>query len=148
MYPLLLAAVTSKTIHLVGYNNHDHERGITQDFAGDGMKVELASLPRTQLSEQVERQRLTGELLEFIRYTYQPGAEFAVHQHEAEQLTIVLSGELVFTFPDTAEEVRLDAGEALLITSGRPHGAYVPETASTTVTHNIFHPVRQSLPQG
>lgn len=108
------------------------------------MKVQLGTLPKTQVSAQVIRQVTRGERLELLVYTYTPGARFGVHQHEAEQLTIVLAGELVFTF-DT-EEIRLVQGEAIVIPSNRPHGAYVPEGAAVTRTYNVFTPVRDALP--
>ena len=108
------------------------------------MKFSDKSLIAVHLSERVKRQRVTGTNLECIIYTYKPGARFAVHQHEAEQLTIVLSGKLVFTFED--EDVHLAEGEALLIQSNKLHGAFVPRQASTTKTYNIFSPVRTDLP--
>ena len=79
-----------------------------------------------------------------MRYTYQVGAIFARHQHEAEQLTIVLEGELIFVFDD--EEVSLKTGEVILIPSLKPHGAYVPESKGEVKTYNIFTPVRKELP--
>ena len=108
------------------------------------MKFSEASLATVQLSEMVKRQRITGEKLECIIYSYEPGAKFAVHQHEAEQLTVVLEGELVFTFDD--EDVQLLAGEAVLIPGNTPHGAFVPKDALLTKTYNIFSPVRTALP--
>lgn len=110
------------------------------------MKFSSDTLAKEQLSKDVIRQRLTGEKLECIIYTYEPGAQFAVHSHEAEQITVVLEGELVFTFED--EDVRLSAGEAVLIESKRPHGAFVPDTAKATKTYNLFSPVREQLPGG
>jgi quercetin dioxygenase-like cupin family protein len=112
------------------------------------MKIDPKVLPVTQVSETVTRQRATGERLEVIIYTYQPGATFPVHQHAAEQLTVVLSGELVFHFPDTPEEIVLRPSEALLIPSNRPHGASVPANAEVTRTYNVFTPVRDTLPTG
>ncbi|UCH24509.1 MAG: cupin domain-containing protein [Trueperaceae bacterium] len=108
------------------------------------MKFKPSSLNSQEISEHVVRRRLCGENLEFILYTYQPGAVFAVHQHPAEQLTIVIQGELIFTFDD--EEVVLVTGDAILIPPERRHGAYVPTTAGETRTYNIFSPVRERLP--
>ncbi len=107
-------------------------------------KLRLADLGVTQLGPGVTRQRVTGERLELIRYHYAPGSTFATHQHEAEQLTIVLSGKLVFAFAD--EEVGLEPGDALLIPGNLPHGAFVPADAPDTETYNLFSPVRDTLP--
>jgi quercetin dioxygenase-like cupin family protein len=108
------------------------------------VKFKPASLYSQELSAHVARRRLCGEKVEFILYTYQPGAVFKSHQHPAEQLTIVIQGELVFTFDD--EEVVLVTGDAILIPPERRHGAYVPATAGETRTYNIFSPVRDRLP--
>lgn len=112
------------------------------------MKIDPQVLPVTQVSATVARQRVIGERLEIIIYSYQPGAIFPVHQHAAEQLTVVLSGALVFHFPDTSEEIVLKPAEALLIPPNRPHGAMVPANAEVTRTYNVFTPVRDTLPSG
>jgi quercetin dioxygenase-like cupin family protein len=112
------------------------------------MKINPRALTITQVTESVTRQRVTGERLEVIIYTYQPGATFPVHQHTAEQLTVVLSGELVFHFPDTPQEIVLRPSEALLIPSDQPHSASVPANAEITRTYNVFTPVRDTLPSG
>ena len=108
------------------------------------MKFSLERMEHVIVSDAVSRQRVNGEKLEFIAYTYQPGATFAVHHHESEQITVVLEGELVFEFPD--EEVHLSSGEGIIIPGDRPHGAYVPESAGETRTFNIFTPVRAEPP--
>lgn len=110
------------------------------------MKLDPAVLELTQLSPMVSRQRAVGERLEVIIYSYQPGAHFPVHQHEAEQLTVVLEGELRFVLHDTGEEVVLKPGEALLIVSNRPHSATVAPEAGLTRSYNVFTPVRTQLP--
>ena len=108
------------------------------------MKFSVTNDQQSRVSETVRRQRVLGHKLEFIAYTYQPGATFARHAHDAEQITIVLDGELVFTFDD--EEVALGPGEGIVISSGRAHGAYVPVTAPETRTYNVFTPVRDQPP--
>lgn len=110
------------------------------------MKFSADLLSQEQLSDRVTRQRITGEKLECILYTYEAGAEFAMHQHEAEQITIVLEGELIFRFEN--EKIHLQAGEALFIESNRAHGAYVPSSSVVTKTYNVFTPVRNVLPRG
>ena len=110
----------------------------------DVQTFEIASLPDDPLEGGVERRRLVGDRLEFVHYRYPAGAVFARHMHAAEQLTIVVWGELVFAFDD--EEIRVGAGEGILIPGGRPHGAYVPEEAGETATYNVFSPVRKQPP--
>ncbi len=113
------------------------------------VRKRITDLPVEAMAGGVARRRFTGDALELIRYEYPAGARFATHDHDAEQMTIVLEGSLVFTLPGGEE--RLERGDALLIPGGLPHGAYVPGDAATdppTVTLNLFTPVRTSLPSG
>lgn len=109
------------------------------------MKIDLPRMSAERPAPGVERRRVTGARLELIAYRYDPGATFPRHQHEAEQLTIVRSGMLVFRFDD--EDVHLEAGQALLIDARRPHGAFVPADAGVTETFNVFTPVRERPPE-
>ena len=108
------------------------------------MKFSMDTLSPETVSELVTRQRVYGEKLECILYIYKPGARFPVHDHESEQITYVLDGELVFEFDD--ENIHLSRGEGIIIAGNRPHGAYVPDDAIETHTLNIFTPVRATLP--
>jgi quercetin dioxygenase-like cupin family protein len=108
------------------------------------VKKVLDQLPVERPTDAIERRRMTGERLELIDYRYQPGSTFPMHSHDSEQLTVVLSGELVFIFEEG--EVRLGPGEALLIAGGRPHAAYVPDDSRLTHTYNVFTPVRAKPP--
>ena len=108
------------------------------------MKINFDAINSTKISDKVTRKRLVGNKLEIIFYTYKAGAVFARHEHEAEQLTIVLEGELTFVFDDG--EVNLQTGEIILIPSLKPHSAYVSKDKGETKTYNIFTPVRKELP--
>ena len=66
------------------------------------MKIDFDTIKTTKLSDKVTRKRVIGDKLEIIFYTYQAGAIFTRHQHEAEQLTIVLKGELPQKLKDEA----------------------------------------------
>ncbi len=107
-------------------------------------KFSFAGAAPERVSAAVSRYRVLGDKLEFIAYTYQPGATFGRHAHGAEQLTLVLEGQLVYTFDDG--EIVLNAGEAVLIPGDAPHGAYVSADAATTRTLNVFTPVREKPP--
>ncbi len=109
-------------------------------------RVRLADLEAVSPRTGVTRRRLIGTGLELIHYHYDPGTTFPKHAHAAEQITVVQRGVLVFTFPDGS--MRLGAGEAVLIPSGVPHGAHVPNGADgPTETLNLFTPVRVELPE-
>ena len=108
-------------------------------------KFRFAGQQADSVSSSVSRQRELGHKLEFIAYTYEPGATFGRHVHNSEQLTMVLEGKLVFAFDDV--EVSLAAGEAVLIPGDIAHGAYVPLDAEVTRTLNVFTPVRDKPPE-
>ena len=104
----------------------------------------VEELPTERLTGGMSRRRLSGERLELIYYRYPGGSDFARHVHDSEQLTVVLQGELVFTFDD--DDVKLSAGEGILIPGGLRHGAFVPSGVTETVTYNVFTPVRSRPP--
>lgn len=91
----------------------------------------------------VTRQTVHGGNLTLVRYVYQPGSVFPVHQHPEEQLTIVLSGSIDFTVD--GQPLTLVAGQCALIPAGLPHGATV--TGSEVVeTLNTMSPRRTLNP--
>jgi quercetin dioxygenase-like cupin family protein len=98
--------------------------------------------------EGVKRKVIRGDTLEFVQYTYEGGSTFPVHSHRAEQITWVVSGELVFRTPDSnpPEEITLSPGEIVVIPSDEPHGASVPDSCEETVTCNVFSNIRKDLP--
>lgn len=51
-----------------------------------------------------------------------PDADFPEHSHEAEQITLVLEGELCFSYG--GKSITLGAGDAVTIPSNVPHRAY------------------------
>ncbi len=54
------------------------------------------------------------------RFDVEPGARFERHAHEAEQVTLVLEGSLIFEF-DNQPPVTVGRGEVVAIPSGLPH---------------------------
>ena len=98
--------------------------------------------------EGVGRKVIRGDSLEFVQYTYEGGSTFPVHSHGAEQITWVVSGEMVFRTPDSdpPEEITLSPGEMVIIPSDEPHGASVPDSCEETVTCNVFSELRKDLP--
>jgi amino-acid N-acetyltransferase len=66
-----------------------------------------------------------GVALDRVMLTYfevAPGARFERHVHEAEQITMVLEGELTFEL-DGGREARVGPGEVIALPSGAPHAA-------------------------
>jgi len=111
-------------------------------------KCTLSDIKGDSPREGVERKVIRGDSLEFVQYTYEGGSTFPAHSHEAEQITWVVSGELVFRTPDSdpPEEIILSPGEIVVIPSDEPHGASVPDSCEETVTCNVFSEIRKDLP--
>jgi quercetin dioxygenase-like cupin family protein len=87
---------------------------------------------------------LHGASQTLVRYVYQPGSVFPIHQHPEEQITVVLSGTIDFTVD--GYPVVLSAGECALIPANTPHGATV--TGSVVVeTLNTMSPRRSAAPE-
>ena len=69
-------------------------------------------------------------------YRYGAGSEWEEHHHPEDQLTIVMSGEIVFR--TGAGEIRLGPGQQVLIPGGVPHSATAGSGA--VVTLNVWPP--------
>jgi quercetin dioxygenase-like cupin family protein len=69
-------------------------------------------------------------------YRYDAGSEWEEHHHPEDQLTIVISGEIVLR--TGADEIRLGPGEQVLIPGGVPHSATVG--MGEVVTLNVWPP--------
>jgi amino-acid N-acetyltransferase len=54
-------------------------------------------------------------------FEVEPGARFERHSHDADQITLVVEGELVFEL-DGGRERRVGAGEVIALPAGVPHG--------------------------
>jgi quercetin dioxygenase-like cupin family protein len=69
------------------------------------------------------------------------GTRFDRHQHEAEQITLVLMGELFFEFDDGL--VRVGPGEVVAIGSHVPHAVFTRDLAVRAV--DAWSPVREEM---
>jgi protein-tyrosine-phosphatase len=66
---------------------------------------------------------------------------FDWHQHESEQITLVLEGELFFELPD--QVIRVGAGEVIAISSNVPHAVFTSDVAAKAV--DAWSPVRREF---
>ncbi|MEP6642434.1 MAG: cupin domain-containing protein [Gaiellales bacterium] len=69
-------------------------------------------------------------------YRYGPGSRWEEHHHPEDQLTIVMSGEIVLHAG--SEALRLGPGEQVLIPGGVPHSATAG--SGEVVTLNVWPP--------
>jgi quercetin dioxygenase-like cupin family protein len=103
--------------------------------------VRWADIPREQLNESLARKVITGERIMLAHVYLDKGCVVPMHQHENEQLTYILEGELKFWIgSEDSEPVFVKAGEVLMMPSNVPHKA---EAIEDTLDVDIFSPPRQ-----
>ncbi len=101
------------------------------------------TIAEERLTEGVFRKMFWGENLMVVRYRFAPGVEFPVHDHVEEQVTMVSGGSVTLVFPNDEAEVRLGAGDMIVIPPSKPHGARIgPEGCEL---QDLFSPVRADL---
>jgi amino-acid N-acetyltransferase len=94
-----------------------------------------------RLRSNVPKASMWAIALDKVMFTYfeiEPGARFAEHKHESEQITYVLEGELYFNIK--GKKVRVGAGDAIAIPSNAPHAAYTEEQRVRAV--DAWSPIR------
>jgi len=74
-------------------------------------------------------------------YEIQPHARFDTHLHEAEQITLVLDGELFFEVE--GKDIRIGPGEVIALPSGVPHAAWTDRWPARAV--DAWSPPRTDL---
>lgn len=95
------------------------------------------SLPKVVVNDKIWRRFVTGQHMTMARFSFAKGGVVPRHQHENEQLTLVLEGALKFTVGE--KEVTVRSGEVLCIPPNIPHGAVALEDS---VDIEVFSPVR------
>jgi amino-acid N-acetyltransferase len=90
-------------------------------------------LPRSMLPLRPDGPgaRMWAVALEQVLMTYfevDPGTRFERHQHEGEQITSVIEGELLFEIDGAV--VRVGPGEAIAIPPGTPHAVFTVDRAA------------------
>lgn len=109
----------------------------------DLFRTPWTSVPVEQVSLGIARQVIHGANQTMVRYVYQPGAVFPVHQHPEEQITIVFSGQIAFDIGGARLE--LGPGEVAIIPPNVPHGAEVVGPV-VVETYNALSPRRTASP--
>lgn len=105
--------------------------------------IDWSDVPVEDAGNGIARQAVHGERSSVVRYVYPAGSVFQTHAHAEEQVTVVLSGRIVFTTPDG--EVEVGAGGSLVVPPNVPHGARVvgPEPVESI---NVLAPRRARSP--
>ena len=89
----------------------------------------------------ISRERIIGKNVMISRVTLEAGFEVGTHQHENEQIAVVLEGKIRFGIgePDTPafHEETLVGGQSLLLPGNVPHRANAIER---TIILDVFSP--------
>jgi quercetin dioxygenase-like cupin family protein len=103
--------------------------------------VRWDDVPREQLNELLARKFITGERVMLAHIYLDKGCVVPMHQHENEQLSYILEGELKFRIgSEDSEPVFVKAGEVLVSPPNLPHSA---EAVEDTLSLDVFSPPRQ-----
>lgn len=70
--------------------------------------------------EGIDRRVLTTPEATVQEYRFGPGAQFPIHHHPQEQITVVLDGDVIFSA--RGERRSLGPGEWSVVEGGVPHG--------------------------
>jgi len=101
------------------------------------------AVPREKLTPTMERQVIWGEQVTMARFHLGRGTHIALHKHESEQLTTVLSGALKLDIAGQVVTVR--PGEVLVIPAWAEHEAWAVEDS---VVLDVFSPPRTDWQAG
>ncbi len=107
----------------------------------EAKKFSWTDLPVDAPMDLISRQRIIGEKMMVSRVVLEPGFRVPTHEHENEQISIVLEGRIRFTVgpegsPD-ATDIDCVAGETLHLPSNVPHAA---EAIERCVILDLFSP--------
>ena len=94
-----------------------------------GNKVQHFPQGSLKLQSDVPGAKMWGVALEKAMLTYfevQPNCRFEKHNHESEQITFILEGELFFEIQE--ETICVKKGEVIAIPSNIPHAAFTTES--------------------
>jgi quercetin dioxygenase-like cupin family protein len=104
------------------------------------MRGSFEQLPADRAYEGVTRRSFSSARATVTSYTFSPGAQFPLHRHPQEQITLIQDGEVEMTVGDKVD--RLSAGEWSVIEPGVEHGITAgPEGAAVVA---IVVPPRES----
>ncbi len=102
-----------------------------------------SEIPSEDVYAGITRQVVQGQRQTLVRYVYQPGSVFPMHQHPQEQITAVLSGEIEFNVDGAI--ATLGAGDVAIIPGDTPHGARVIGDVVVETLNNLS-PKREQAP--
>ena len=103
--------------------------------------IHYADIPLSELAPGSMSHLVVGEQVVVSFLTMPANSYFPVHQHEAEQIMIVLDGYLDHIIE--GKLYRVEKGDVDILPSNIPHGAYIREVDCRVI--DIFAPPRADL---
>ncbi|MDQ7782835.1 MAG: cupin domain-containing protein [Desulfomonilaceae bacterium] len=95
-----------------------------------------------KIGESISRKVFWGENIMVTKWEIRPNTVLPIHDHVAEQITMVQRGTLTLKFPDD-KDVLLHEGDMLVIPPSVRHGVEIgPEGASVI---DLFSPIREDF---
>jgi quercetin dioxygenase-like cupin family protein len=101
------------------------------------------SVKKETLNDKLWRKVVSGEKVMVAQLWLFKDCLVPFHQHESEQISLILQGALKFELE--GQEVIVRAGEVLVIPSNVPHSALAIED---TIGIDVFSPIRQDWLDG
>lgn len=117
------------------------ERSSAGEPTGPPRFVALDRVPEVEAAPGVWMRPVFGDRLNLSLVRMEPGAEAAVHEHDEEQLGIVLEGSCEFTLGDEARTLR--TGDVYVAPPFVPHGAMAGPEGCRIL--DAFSPPREAL---
>ena len=115
---------------------------MTTDGRPHASRYRMSDQKKVVVSPVHFRRGIPGTGANIIESTLAKGGRFAMHAHENEQFTMVLSGVMRFTFADGSEPITLQAGDIIHIPG---HLAHAVEALEDVVEYDVFCPARNDL---
>lgn len=96
-----------------------------------------------KITETISRKMFWGRNIMVTRWVLAADASLPVHDHEAEQVTMVEKGTVTLHFPESGEDFELGPGDMLVIPPSVPHSVTIgPEECTVK---DIFSPIRRDF---
>ncbi len=98
---------------------------------------------KERMNPRLVRQAIHGERMTVARITLEKGVLVPSHEHENEQITLVMEGKLLFHID--GEETVVEPGTIVMIPPNAPHFVQALEDS---VAVDLFSPVREDWRRG
>lgn len=90
----------------------------------DATRLPWDQAPLETVNPHMQRRVITGELMTVARIYFKDGFHVPRHSHHHEQITQVISGQMLFRFGEDGEtEMTLGPGDTVVIPAHLPHEA-------------------------